>query len=86
VDFRSRLVRAEGRTATFSDGTSVEVSAVVWATGFRPDFTWIDATATTADGHLRHREGRTVGHDAEHIAAQVAAQADRLAAARGRDW
>ena len=31
----------------------------MWATGFRPDFGWIDADVTTADGQLRHREGRT---------------------------
>lgn len=29
------------------------------ATGFRPDFSWIDADVTTADGQLRHTEGRT---------------------------
>ena len=59
IDFRSRLVAAEGTTATFADGTSAEVDAVVWATGFRPDFTWVDADVTTHGGHLRHREGRT---------------------------
>jgi putative flavoprotein involved in K+ transport len=59
IDFRSRLVAAEGSTATFADGTSTEVDAVVWATGFKPDFTWIDADVTTPDGHLRHHEGRT---------------------------
>ena len=59
IDFRTRLVAAEGTTATFADGTSTEVDAVVWATGFKPDFSWIDADVTTPDGHLRHREGRT---------------------------
>ena len=59
VDFRGRLVSADGHTATFADATKVDVDAVVWATGFRPDFGWIDADVTTADGQLRHREGRT---------------------------
>ena len=59
VDFRSRLVGAADRTATFADGTTTEVDAVVWATGFKPDFTWIDADVTTTDGHIRHQDGRT---------------------------
>jgi putative flavoprotein involved in K+ transport len=59
VDFRRRLLASAGRTATFSDGTTTEVDAVVWASGFKPDFTWIDADVTTADGHIRHQEGRT---------------------------
>jgi len=59
VDFRSRLAAATGRTATFADGTNTEVDGVVWATGFKPDFTWIDADVTTADGYIRHQEGRT---------------------------
>jgi len=59
VDFRSRLIAAADRTATFADGTTTEVDAVVWATGFQPDFTWIDADVATPDGHLRHQGGRT---------------------------
>lgn len=41
------------------DGTGAEVDAVVWATGFEPDFTWINADVTTADGAIRHRDDRT---------------------------
>ena len=37
VDFRPRLVRASGRTASFADGSSIDVDSVVRATGFRPD-------------------------------------------------
>jgi putative flavoprotein involved in K+ transport len=59
VDFRGRLVAATGRAATFADGTTTEVDAVVWATGFKPDFTWIDADVSKADGYIRHQEGRT---------------------------
>jgi len=59
VDFRSRLVAADGRRVPFADGTTTEVDTVVWATGFKPDFTCIDADVTTADGHIRHQGGRT---------------------------
>jgi putative flavoprotein involved in K+ transport len=59
IDFRPRLVSADGRTMRFADGTSSEVDAVVWATGFTPDFTWIEADVTTERGDIRHHEGRT---------------------------
>src|SRR4051794_36443381 len=61
VDFRPRLVHASGRTATFADGTAVDVDAVVWATGFRPDYTWIDAPELTDEaGMPRHAGGRSL--------------------------
>ncbi|NUR08815.1 MAG: NAD(P)-binding domain-containing protein [Nocardioidaceae bacterium] len=59
VDVRPRLADADGRAATFADGSSVEVDSVLWATGFRPDYTWIEADVTDADGAVRHRSGRS---------------------------
>ncbi len=79
------------------DGRALEVANVVWCTGFRPDFGWIDLPVFDADGEPRHDRGvvadqpglyfvglffRTsvasslvggVGHDAEHVAAEIAA-------------
>jgi putative flavoprotein involved in K+ transport len=61
VDLRPRLLGATGRSASFADGSSVEVDAVVWATGFRPDYTWIDAPEVTDDtGVPRHDGGRSL--------------------------
>lgn len=61
VDFRPRLAAADGGTATFADGTSAEVDAVIWATGFRPDYSWIDAPALTdGTGMPRHDGGRSL--------------------------
>jgi putative flavoprotein involved in K+ transport len=57
VDFRARLTSAEGRTAVFEDGTQAEVDVVVWATGFRPDYTWVQADLTGPDGQLQHDGG-----------------------------
>jgi putative flavoprotein involved in K+ transport len=34
-----------------------QVRAVVWATGFRPDYQWLDVPAVDAKGHLRHDGG-----------------------------
>ena len=59
VRFRSRIVEAAGRTARFSDGSSSEVSVVVWATGYRPDYTWIDVPGVLRDGRVLHRRGVT---------------------------
>jgi putative flavoprotein involved in K+ transport len=34
-----------------------EIRAIVWATGFRPDYGWLDVPVTDAKGHLRHDGG-----------------------------
>jgi putative flavoprotein involved in K+ transport len=36
---------------------SGEIGAVVWATGFRPDYGWLDVPAVDAKGNLRHDGG-----------------------------
>lgn len=42
-----------------ADGSELEVGAVVWATGFRPDHSWIRLPVADANGRLRHRRGVT---------------------------
>jgi putative flavoprotein involved in K+ transport len=39
------------------DLRSGEIRAVVWATGFRPDYGWLDAPVVDAKGQLRHDGG-----------------------------
>ena len=34
-----------GRVPLFEDGSEQEVDAIVWATGYRSDFSWIDIPA-----------------------------------------
>ena len=36
---------------------SGEIRAIVWATGFRPDYGWLDVPALDAKGQLRHEGG-----------------------------
>jgi putative flavoprotein involved in K+ transport len=43
----------------FADGTSDRPAAVVWATGFRSDHTWIDVPGVLRDGSVVHRRGIT---------------------------
>jgi putative flavoprotein involved in K+ transport len=59
VRFRPRLVDAAGRTVRFADGTSREVGVVVWATGYRPDHSWIDVPGVLRDGRVAHSRGVT---------------------------
>jgi putative flavoprotein involved in K+ transport len=59
VDLRPRLTGLTGRTATFTDGTTVDVDAVVWATGYRPDHSWLHVPGAVVDGQLRHIAGST---------------------------
>lgn len=59
VDLKPRLVGMSGRTAEFADGSELEVDAVVWATGFRPDYSWIGLPVADQDGRPRHRRGVT---------------------------
>lgn len=56
VQLRPRVVAADPTGVTFADGSHLAPAAVIWATGFTPDFSWIDiptafgqpATADTA--------------------------------------
>jgi putative flavoprotein involved in K+ transport len=60
VRFRPRLVDAEGRTVRFADHRLLEdVGVVVWATGYRPDYGWIQLPGVVREGHVVHRRGVT---------------------------
>ena len=59
VRLHPRAVHAADRTIGFNNGTKLAVDAVIWATGFRHDHSWI--YAPIFDGHHRlvHRRGVT---------------------------
>jgi putative flavoprotein involved in K+ transport len=59
VAIKPRAVGASGRTVTFADGSELDVDAVIWATGYRPDHSWFELDITDEDGRLRHRRGVT---------------------------
>ena len=59
VQFRPRLVDAQGHTARFNDNTSLDVPVVIWATGYRADYSWISIPGVTADGRVVHKRGVT---------------------------
>jgi putative flavoprotein involved in K+ transport len=59
VEIKPRAVDADGRTVRFSDGSELEVDAVIWATGYRPHYAWIKMPIFNQAGRPRHRRGVT---------------------------
>jgi len=59
VRFRPGVAAADGRTVRFADGTSLDVQVVIWATGYRPDYSWIHIPGVAQDGTVAHRRGVT---------------------------
>jgi putative flavoprotein involved in K+ transport len=59
VELKPRLVDVDGQRARFEDGSRLEVDAVIWATGYRADYSWIDLPIVDESGRLRHRRGVT---------------------------
>jgi putative flavoprotein involved in K+ transport len=59
VDMKPRVVGATGRTLSFADGSELDVDAVIWATGYRSDYSWIEPQVLGADGRVQHRRGVT---------------------------
>jgi putative flavoprotein involved in K+ transport len=59
VGLRPRATAASGREIRFSDGSSLTVDSVIWATGFRLDHSWIDAPIFDDQGRVEHQRGVT---------------------------
>jgi putative flavoprotein involved in K+ transport len=57
VSVRPRAVTASGTRIGFTDGSALDVAAVVWATGFRPDYSWLDVPGVVVDGEVVHTSG-----------------------------
>ncbi len=86
VEVKPRVVDAEGRRVRFEDGSELEVDAVVWATGYRPDYVWIklpifDEDWAPAPPSRRHRYARPLLPRA-HLAAHARLRTDRLGQGR----
>jgi putative flavoprotein involved in K+ transport len=59
VRFRPALASADARTVRFADGTSLDAGIVIWATGYRPDYSWLGIPGILRDGKVIHRRGVT---------------------------
>jgi putative flavoprotein involved in K+ transport len=49
--------RAPASSRLSLDLTSGEIRSIIWATGFRPDYSWLDVPVVDRKGHLRHDGG-----------------------------
>ena len=81
AQIHGRAVAAAGQTVSFSDDTTLDVQAVVWATGFRVDHSWIDVPVFDEGGRVEHRSWRH-GIPGPLLPRPVLAAHSRLGAAR----
>ncbi len=87
VEQVSRTVGMEDGRPTLEDGRVLDVSNVIWCTGFREEFPWIDLPAFGEDGRPLHERGVVVGEPGLYIVGlrfQYAATSDVLPGV-GRD-
>jgi putative flavoprotein involved in K+ transport len=59
VRLHPRAIDVQGAHVTFTDGATLRVGAVVWATGFTSDYSWVDAPVVDVHGLPLHRRGVT---------------------------
>jgi putative flavoprotein involved in K+ transport len=52
-----RVVRIEGGLPVLEDGRVLDVSNVIWCTGFNSGFSWIDLPVFDANGDAKHDSG-----------------------------
>ena len=59
VTVGSRVISCSSEGVAFADGHRLSPRSVVWATGFRSDYSWIDVPRVLEDGMPVHRRGVT---------------------------
>ena len=59
IQVRPRLDDVDLSTAMFADGTVTAVAAVVWATGYRSDYSWLDIPGAVDDDKVANVRGIT---------------------------
>jgi putative flavoprotein involved in K+ transport len=59
VRFRPAVAGADGHTVRFTDGTTLDVGMMIWATGYRSDYSWIGIPGVVGEGKVIHRRGVT---------------------------
>ena len=59
IRLRPRTVAVSGATVSFEDGTTMEPGAVIWATGFGVDHSWVQAPVFDGHGRVEHSRGVT---------------------------
>jgi putative flavoprotein involved in K+ transport len=57
VEFTPRFTGARDSTPELEDGRTLPAEGIVWATGFRPDYRWVDLPVFDETGRPRHERG-----------------------------
>lgn len=57
VECTPRVSGVRAGKPQLEDGSTLPVEGVIWATGFRPDFKWIDLPVFDEHGYPRHQRG-----------------------------
>lgn len=57
IEMLQRISGAQAGRPQLEDGRSLPVEAVIWATGFRPDYSWIDMPIFDSYGYPMHQRG-----------------------------
>lgn len=57
VERAGRVAGPNGGKPQLEDGSVLDVANVIWATGYRIDFSWIDLPIFEQDGYPRHVRG-----------------------------
>jgi putative flavoprotein involved in K+ transport len=59
VEVKPRVVGAAGGAVAFEDGSELNIDAVIWATGYRSEHSWINLPVFDQNGAVLHRRGVT---------------------------
>jgi putative flavoprotein involved in K+ transport len=59
IDLHTRARSATGTEVAFDEGSRLAVDAVIWATGFDADHSWIDVPVFDSAGRIIHERGVT---------------------------
>lgn len=58
IQVMPRTITIENNQILFSDGNEVQVQNIIWATGFQPDYSWIQINdAFNSSGNPIHSQG-----------------------------
>ncbi len=59
VELRPRVTATEGDAVRFADAAIVRPATLIWATGFRRDYSWIEVAGVVDGGTVLHHRGMT---------------------------
>lgn len=71
IERRPRIAGVVGGRPQTEDGEVLDVDNVIWCTGFRPDFGWIELPGLDSSGRLASERGAVVGQPGLYVLGQA---------------